>query len=109
MEHAEFGDLAADPVDFHPVSQPNAVAAHEHEPAEEGDDEILEGDGQAGADDADHGAELAGHAHQNQNHRDHDDDPQADASDAAKRFDLSPIQLRSIEQALRPGIDNQRQ
>src|SRR5260370_31135467 len=88
MEHAELHDLAADAVDFHPVAEANAVAAHQDQPAEERDAEVLERDREARAHDADHGAELRRHAdHDHQDHY-HGDASQADASDAPPRLDL---------------------
>ena len=52
-EEADLGDFAADAVDLDPVADADAVAAHEDEPAEEGEDEILEDDGEAGGGEAD--------------------------------------------------------
>src|SRR5260370_10674618 len=90
MEHAEFGDFAADAVDFHPVAETNAVAAHQDQPAEERHDEILQRDREACAHDADHSAELSRQADDDQQYDDHGDDSQRDASDAAQVLDLAP-------------------
>ncbi len=45
-EQADFGDFAADAVDLDPVAHVDAILADEHEPAEKGEDEILQGDGE---------------------------------------------------------------
>src|SRR5215475_11132046 len=47
VEHAEFDYFAGDAIDFDPVSEADSVLAHQHEPADEPDDEILERDGEA--------------------------------------------------------------
>ena len=60
VEDAHLHHLAADAVDLHPVADADAVTAHEHEPAEEGHDEVLERHGEAGTGEAEHGRELRG-------------------------------------------------
>ena len=70
MSKSDFDDLAADAVDLDPVADANAVAPHQHEPAEEGDDEIFHRDRQAGAGQAEHRRRLCGHAEDDeQNHQ----------------------------------------
>ncbi len=66
-EEADLDDLAADAIDLDPVADADAVLAHEDEPAEEGEDEVLEDDGEAGGDEAEDGRHLAGHAEDDQN------------------------------------------
>src|SRR5260221_7835938 len=107
MKHSEFGHLAADAVDLDPVSQANAVSAHQHQPAEEGHDEVLQRHRQPGAHDPDHGPELAGHADENEQDDDRGDHSQTDPREAAKGFDLPAVQLEVIEQTLGPFIDEQ--
>src|SRR6202051_1389991 len=107
MEHAEFRDFAADTVDFHPVAETNAVAAHQHQPTEERYDEVLQRDGEARAHNADHGAELSRHADDDQQNDYHGDNSQGDASDAAQSLDLPPIQLRIVEQMPQPSVEEQ--
>src|SRR6201999_1093036 len=107
VEHAEFGDFAADAVDFDPVAKPDSVAAHEHEPAEESDDEILEGNRQAGADYPQGGRELARHSDHYQQNDERGHHAQAHTDDAAQRLDLAPIQLWLVEQLLQPAVQHQ--
>src|SRR5215475_3333391 len=45
VEQAELHDLAGHAVDLHEIADADAVLAHQHEPAEERDDEILQCDG----------------------------------------------------------------
>ena len=59
MEGADFHHFAGDAVDFDPVAQPHAVFAHQNKPADEADNEILQSDGEAGAGEAEEGAELS--------------------------------------------------
>src|SRR5260370_13807135 len=49
VKHSQLDNFAADAVDFHPVAEANAIFPHEHQPANEGYDEILECVGQARA------------------------------------------------------------
>src|ERR1700690_2067517 len=107
VEHAEFSDFTADAVDFHPVAQTDAVAAHQDQPAEKRDDEVLESHRQARADDADRGRELARHAHDDEQDDDHANDAQADPCDAAQSFDLPAIQFWAVEQMLHPAVEQQ--
>src|ERR1700719_2454442 len=104
VQHAEFRDLAADSVDFHPVTETNAVAPHQHKPSEESDDEVLESNRQAGADDTARRRKLTRHAHHDQQNDQDGDDAQAHARDAAQRFNLSPIQFWAVEQMLHPTV-----
>ena len=48
-EQANLDDLSADTFNLDPIAYANAISPHEHKPAEEGDDEILESDGESGA------------------------------------------------------------
>src|SRR5206468_10576194 len=41
-EQADFDHFAAHAIDLDPIALPNSVFSHEHEPAEEADDEILQ-------------------------------------------------------------------
>ena len=61
-EHAELNDFTDDAVDFDPVADADTVAAHQYKPTTEGDDGILEDDGQAGGDEADHCGHLLRYA-----------------------------------------------
>src|ERR1700685_738377 len=53
---------AAHAIDLPPITDADSVFSHEHEPTEEGDDEVLHGHGQPGASQAEHGSGLTGHA-----------------------------------------------
>src|SRR6266511_5377249 len=54
----DLGHLAAHTLDLHPVTDADAVLAHQHEPAEEGDDEVLHRHGETGAGEAEDGGGL---------------------------------------------------
>ena len=58
MEHPELHDLAGHAVDLDPVAEADTVPAHQHEPAGEGDQEVLERHREARACQAEEGAEL---------------------------------------------------
>src|SRR5580692_11025998 len=91
MEHAEFGHFTADTVDFDPIAETNAVAAHQHQPTEERDDEVLQRDREACPHNSDHGAELSRYADDDEQNDNHGDHSQRDAGEAAQSFDLAPI------------------
>src|SRR5579871_130273 len=55
---SDFDHLAANAVDFDPVTDFDAVLAHQCEPAEESDDEIFQRDGESGGHQADQGCDL---------------------------------------------------
>src|SRR5215469_1085324 len=59
VKQTQLHDFAGDAVDLHPVAESNSVFAHQHEPAQEADDEVLERDGKAGAGESQKGTELA--------------------------------------------------
>src|SRR5277367_3473 len=107
MKHAELGDFAAHAIDLDPIPETYAIASHENQPAEEGHDEIFQSYRETGADDADHGAELAGHADDDEQDDQNTDYAQCSTSDAAQCFHLSTIQLGIVEQALQPLIEKQ--
>ena len=67
-EEADLDDLAADAVDLDPVADADAVFAHEDEPAEEGEDEVLKDDGEAGGAEAEDGGDLVGRAEDDEEH-----------------------------------------
>jgi hypothetical protein len=68
-EEADLYDLAADAVDLNPVADADAVFSHEDKPAEEGEDEVLKDDGEAGCSEAEDGGDLAGCAEDDQEHK----------------------------------------
>ena len=57
-EKAYLGDLAADAVDLNPVAHVNAILADEDEPAEKGENEVLQGDGERGGGEAENRGRL---------------------------------------------------
>src|ERR1700729_1694587 len=57
-DQADVDHLAAYPINFDPVSNANAILPHEHEPSEEGHDEVFENDGEAGSGQSDDGRHL---------------------------------------------------
>jgi len=59
VEHPKLHYFAGHAVDFDPVAEADAVLAHQHEPAEEAQDEVLERNGEARARKAEKSPELA--------------------------------------------------
>ncbi len=57
-QHPDLDHFAANAVDFHPISNPKPVAAHQREPAEERHDEVFERHGEAGGRESDDGGHL---------------------------------------------------
>ena len=55
---ADLGNFAAHAVDLNPIADANAILAHEDEPAEKREDEILHGDGESGGGKAKNGGHL---------------------------------------------------
>src|SRR6516165_1894580 len=90
-------------------TQSHAVAAHEHEPADEGNDEVLERDCEAGAGNAEHGAQLPRDPDQDKEDQQHADDLQCDADDAAQRLRLPSLDVRTPEQPAQPAVGEQQQ
>src|SRR5262249_10919062 len=91
VEHAELDHFAADAVDLHPVADAHAVRSHEHEPADEGDDEALQGHREAGGRQPDHGADLSGAADQHEEDDQDAENLQHDADHAAQGAELAAI------------------
>ena len=58
VERADLYHLSGNSVDLYPVSQTNAVFAHQHKPADETDDEVFQCHGKAGAGKSEKCAEL---------------------------------------------------
>src|SRR5580704_16550604 len=61
-EQADLHNFAADTIDLDPVADANAVASHQHEPADEADDEVFQRHREAGAGQPEHCRGLAWHA-----------------------------------------------
>src|SRR5256884_2908731 len=87
-KHTELDHLTAHAVDLDPVADAHAVPAHQHEPADEGDDEVLERHGETCAGETEHGAQLPRYSDQHQEDDHHADDLQRDADDVAQRGEL---------------------
>ena len=96
-EEADLDDLAADAVDFNPVAGADAVLAHEDKPAEEGEDEVLEDNGEAGCSEAEDGRGLAGCAEEDEKHQGKRQDLDAENDDSAQCVEAAPVHARTIE------------
>src|SRR5215472_9590206 len=59
VERPDLNDFPGHAVDFHPIAQANPVPAHEHEPADESDDEVLQRNGQTRSRQSKERSELA--------------------------------------------------
>src|SRR5215471_12082443 len=42
VKHSDLNDFAGDTVNLHPITKPDSVLAHQHEPSQEPDDEVLQ-------------------------------------------------------------------
>ena len=76
-QQTDLHDFAGYAVNFHPVADAHSVAAHQYEPAEERNDEILQGDRQSGAGQTENGGELVGNAEDHQQNQSEADGTQA--------------------------------
>ena len=61
VHQANLGYFSAHSVDFDAVAHAHSILAHQHEPSEEGEDEILQDDGDACGDKAEDGGHLLRH------------------------------------------------
>src|SRR6202035_3138017 len=68
-EETDLDDLAANPVNLHPVADADAVSTHEDEPAEEGEDEVLKDDGEARGTETEDGGNLVRCAEDDEQHK----------------------------------------
>ncbi len=84
LEDADVDDLAADAVDLNPVPEPDAVAADQCEPAEEGDDEVLQDHRQSSRGQSDDRGQLAGNAEDDQENQTDADHAYGDLGDDAQ-------------------------
>ena len=97
-EEADLDDLAADAVDLNPVADADAVLAHEDEPAEEGEDEVLEDDRETRRSEAENRRGLAGCAEDEEKHEAEGDDLDAEDDDGAQGMQAAPVHVRTIEE-----------
>ena len=68
VEQPDLGDFASNAIDLNPVSNADAVLAHERKPAEKRENVILQGNGDAGGGEAQDGRQLTWRAkHHQQN------------------------------------------
>src|SRR5262249_22009744 len=79
IEQSELDDLAGHAVDLDEIADANAVLAHQDEPAEEADDEVSEGDREAGAGEPEERAQVVGRSEDDEQDEQHADDLQGDA------------------------------
>src|SRR5262249_18668526 len=71
LQQSHFYHLAANAVDLHPIAGPNAVRTHQYEPADESDNEVLQGHSQSSSGKSQHCSQLVGRAkdhYQDQGH-----------------------------------------
>ena len=104
-EEADLDDLAADAVDLDPVADADAVFAHEDEPAEEGEDEVLEDDGEACGSEAEDGGDLAGCAEDDEEHKAKRDDLDAEGGDGAQSVEAAPVHVWNGRGGLRTPVE----
>src|SRR3984885_4254231 len=97
-EETDLDDLAADAVDLNPVADANAVFAHEDEPAEEGEDEVLEDDGEARGSEAEDGGDLAGRAEDDKEHQTERNDLESESGDRAESMEATAIHGCGVEE-----------
>ena len=103
IEHSELDDFAGHAVDLDEIADANAVLAHQHEPADEADDEVLERHGEAGAGESEEGAEVVGRAEDDEQDEQHGDDLQRHARHHVERLRAPPIDRRGAEDVLGPA------
>ena len=98
-EEADLEDFAADAVDLYGVSDADPVAAHEDEPADEGEDELLECDGETGGGEAEDGGELAGDSEDEEEDAEDADELNGKLDDGAEGARAANVQRGAREQA----------
>src|SRR5450755_3992086 len=85
-EEPDFDDLAADTVDLYPVANSDSALTHEYEPAEKGDDEVLQNNGESGGGQAENGGHLAGGPEHHKQDEQRAEELNAHFKDDAKRL-----------------------
>lgn len=108
-EDAELNDFTDDAVDFDPVANADAVAAHQDKPTTEGDDGILEDDGEACGDQADHRGHLLRDAEDGEEDEAEADDLCCEAQDCAERLFLARVVNHFAERKLQPPAGEDRE
>ena len=86
-----FNHFTDNAIDLHPITDANAIASHQHEPANESHDEIFEGDGQPCAGQPKDGRHLAWDSEQHEENQQHTDGLDGKANDDAKGFQPRPL------------------
>src|SRR5579859_752727 len=104
FEQADLDHFSADAIDLDPVSDANAIASHENEPAEECDDEIFHRDSKAGAGESQNGGRLRGHTKNNEQNEYDADCLCGKFNDGTKRVDAFVLSGNSSEQAFNKAV-----
>ena len=102
-EEADLDDLAADAVDLDPVADADAVFAHEDKPAEEGEDEVLEDDGEACGTEAEDGGDLVGCAEDDEQNEAKGDELDGEGRDSAEGMEAAMVGGQALEQSTGRG------
>ncbi len=97
-EERDLDHLATDRVDLHPVAHSNAVLAHQHEPAEEGEDEVLHDDGDAGGGEAEDGGHVVGSAEDDEEDGNEAEDLDAELEDGSEGLDAPAVEFGTVEE-----------
>ncbi len=100
-EEADLEDFAAYAVDLHPIADADAVFAHEDEPAEEGEDEVLKDYGEAGGGEAEDGWNLAGCAEDDEKNHDQCDELNAEDHDGAESVETASVHAGALKELSR--------
>src|SRR6202451_888186 len=109
MKHSQLDDFAGHAVDLNPITQSDSIPAHQHKPAKESDDEILQRDGQARARESKKSCEIWWWPKNHEQNENQADSLKHHACYGAQGFDLAPVQLGSRQQARDPLIEKQSQ
>ena len=91
VERANFDDFAGHAVDFHPIAQANSIFSHQHKPADEANDEILESYRETRAGKPEKRTELSWQTENHQEYEKHGSHLYGHASDGVKRLYLAAV------------------
>jgi len=90
-EESHFYDFASNAVDLYPVADPDAILTHQHEPAEEPQDEVLQDHCEAGCGEANDGRQLARGSKHNQQDKQEGDDLYTKREEDAPGIHAAPV------------------
>ena len=96
-EQADFDRLAGHAVNLHTVANMDAALTHQHEPAEEGDDEVLHDNRKAGSGKAKDGGHLARDAEDDQEDEHHPGELYAQLEDDPQRVRAAPVERGPLD------------